>query len=302
MQKSALKPLFPASERKPRRKKGSFDRVAEQSGRRLRYSTIGRVLLWYKALRLSPSYELARQFRAGELPEGTTLPADFDTVLSVFDDLGNVQVDVDQWFNDRAFRAFGHGGQRPSIVSLGIVRHGTDGDPIGPVIANLDNFAKTAWIEQGERTTLIAAIPNGLPKAQIMKQIAAILDSIPATERDVSPVAPKYKLQGNGAVPASAKKYISCVERKAAKPDLKLWQIGAAVKLSSTYSHWFDPSTTRTLDEQAGARIALKILTSRALHRGHMIAENAARGIFPSYAKCEHAVPIDWAELGKRLD
>ena len=35
---------------------------------------------------------------------------------------------------------------------------------------------------------------------------------------------------------------------------------------------------------------ALKILTSRAISRGRMIAENAARGVFPSYAPCTHPV------------
>lgn len=33
-----------------------------------------------------------------------------------------------------------------------------------------------------------------------------------------------------------------------------------------------------------------------------MIAENAARGIFPSYQPCENAVAPDWRELGNLLE
>jgi hypothetical protein len=286
-------------ESKPiRRKKGFGDRMVENDGRRLRFSRVSHAFIWYSALRLSPSYELARQCMLGELPENAVLPEDFETVLSVFDDLGDVQVDIEQWVNDRAFRAFGHGGKKPSVVPLGIVRHDGDVGQFENARDKLYKFAASDWIE----TSLVAIIPNGLSKAQMMKQIAAMLDDIPPADRDVSPVAPKYKILAKGRTLSSTRKYLRCVERRAANPELTLWQIGNKVGLSSTYRRWFDPKTNRTDEEQADARNALKILTSRALHRGHMIAENAARGIFPSYAKCEHAIPIDWTALRQRLD
>lgn len=294
-------PLFSRADKRRKKGKGRFDRTVEQDGRRLRYSEIGRVYQWYRALRISPSYELARRFRAGELPDGAVLPADFEAVLAVFDDLGDVREEIDEWTNGRAFRAFGQGGQKPSTVRLGVIRYGGEADPLASVKDSLDRFAESTWIEQGERTSLVAVIPGGLSRAQMVKQITAMLDNIPPTERDLSPVAPKYRILGNGAVPPSVRKYMSCVERKAAKPDLTLWQIGAAVKLSSTYSGRLDPAAKPDRHQQTDDRIALKILTSRAIHRGHMIAENAARGIFPSYAKCPNAVAIDWAKLGERL-
>jgi hypothetical protein len=44
-------------------------------------------------------------------------------------------------------------------------------------------------------------------------------------------------------------------------------------------------------------RMMLTILTSRAILRARMISENAARGVFPTYKKCEHAIENDLAAL-----
>lgn len=294
-------PLFATSSSKPKRKRGSYDRVVERDGRSLRYSGIGRAGAWYSALLISPSYELARQCRAGVLPERAKLPADFDAVLSVYDDLGDVRREIDEWLNDRAFRAFGYGGEKPSVTGLGVVRYDGELGQFDAVRDNLYGFERVTWVEQGERTSLIAVIPNGLSKAQIVKQIMAMLDDIPATERDLSPAAPKYEVLAKGKAMSSVRKYLRCVEHRARKPSMTLWQIGAAVKLSTMYNGRLDPKAKPAGDVDVKDRTALKILTSRAIQRGHMIAENAARGTFPSYAKCSDAMAIDWIALAERL-
>ena len=54
---------------------------------------VGFYLLWMEYLAISPSYELARRYRNHALTkdEQQHLPADFDTVLGVYEDLGDVQ-------------------------------------------------------------------------------------------------------------------------------------------------------------------------------------------------------------------
>ena len=71
-------------------------------------------------------------------------------------------------------------------------------------------------------------------------------------------------------------------------------------KLSTAHSDYIKANRNRPDVDLTTERNALKILTSRALLRGHMIAENAARGIFPSYAKCEHALPVDYGFIKAR--
>lgn len=257
--------------------------IVEQDGRKLSLSGIGRTRHWYDALQLSPSYELARQHNAGTLPADAILPADFDTVRAVYDDLGDVTLGIDEWVDKYAFTAFGRGGEKPSVSSLGVIRYGD-----GQTTHRLDDFTASTWIAQGERSTLIAAIPLGMTKAQILNQVAALLDDMQPTDRDTSPVIPKYKVEASPLVRETAIKYLRCLKLRRRNPKMPLWQIGLKAKLSDTYVGLMKKSEDgKGTDDE---RKMLKEMTSRAVSRGHMVAENAARGIFPSYKKCPHAI------------
>ena len=90
---------------------------------------LGFYLLWLEYLAVSPSYELARKFRAGTLtPEDEgRLPADFDAVLAVYDDLGDVQrISFDDWWRGRGLKHFGFQSERPQVRRLGTLRSGED--------------------------------------------------------------------------------------------------------------------------------------------------------------------------------
>ncbi|WP_313737298.1 hypothetical protein [Sphingobium yanoikuyae] len=257
--------------------------------------------LWFQFLRISPSYELARRFRAGELPDKTALPDDFETVLSVYDDLGDVQDNTFiHWWRAVAIRQFGMESGNPALTRLGVISYDDEDDRLMRLRSSVRDYLAEEWLDQVQPTTIIAAIPVGAPKAQIMKQLSAMIDAIASEERSLNrrllgQNAP-YRLARTAKLHrTSTFKYLRCLMTKARLPDAKLWQIGAIVKLSSTYSERLDSMTKPGRHQQTEDRTALKILTSRALHRGHMIAENAARGIFPSYAKCPSASPMDFA-------
>lgn len=242
---------------------------------------------------MSPSYELARQMRAGQLPAGTKLPDDFEDVLSVYDDLGDVRhVSFDDWWISTGMEFFGHHGDKPRVGFVATLS-AKRADLAQQVQQKADEYVQGRWVQQGKQRSAVVAIPLGLTKAQVVKQIAAILDQYPENQKGFVREAPKYQLDGTKHDSKSLFKYIACLWLKAAKPDLTLWQIGAGAKLSTFYSDQKKREKQPDYD-QTGDRIALKILTSRALNRGRMIAENAARGIFPSYAKCEHALPLDY--------
>ena len=79
---------------------------------------VGFYMLWMEYLAISPSYELARRFRADALSpdEVNALPEDFSEVLAVYDDLGDVQrVIFQSWWKDRALAVFGHEGTKPRV-------------------------------------------------------------------------------------------------------------------------------------------------------------------------------------------
>ena len=61
-------------------------------------------MLWFEYLALSPSYQLAHLERTNRLPKSqhADLPKDFDRVLEVYDDFGDVQrVLFHTWWRER---------------------------------------------------------------------------------------------------------------------------------------------------------------------------------------------------------
>lgn len=281
----------------PYRKSPSFTRIGDKWARS---EEIEWLSLWRQFLRISPSYELARKCRAGELTGAEALPADFDAVLAVYDNLGDV-IDglfVD-WWRDRGIWHFGQQGEKPSPSLIGAIRHDRGDEPIPRLNASVDTYIKDTWLGQGQPAAIVAAIPIGLSKAQIAKWIDAMLTEHGCTEQAEKPLEPTYKLFGKKLHRRSVFQYMRVLLTKADNPDMPLWQIGAKVKLSPHYNLLLSKSEDGrgTIVERKN----LKELTSRALLRGHMIAENAARGVFPHYARCPLAVPFDWAETRERM-
>ncbi|OJY71253.1 MAG: hypothetical protein BGP16_11765 [Sphingobium sp. 66-54] len=274
------------------------DIIREDGGTWTTFVAMRRIHEWFEFLQFSPSYELARRHRAGQQLEN--LPADFDAVLAVYDDLGDVSGNYADWWLAGANRQFGHSGARPCVVSLGLTS--SERPQFDRIAEAVGRYAQADWIMQGERTTLVAAIPAGLSKGAIIKQIAAMLDELPEHDRVLSPQAPKYQPTGKKLDWGSVGKYRRCLCEKRDNPTATLWQIGAAVRLSTMYDGRLDPTAKPAGEVDAKDRTALKILTSRALRRGHMIAENAARGIFPTYAACQNAVPLDWERIRRQRE
>ncbi len=259
--------------------------------------------LWFQFLLRSPSYELARRFMAGEA--GLDLPADFEAVLRVFDDFGDVQgVQFRHWWRDVGFHHFGWEGEKPKLTRLGVIAFDDVDDRLARMRSSVRDYLDEEWLDQAQPTTIIAAIPVGVPKAQIMKQLSGMIDAVTNDERDsgrkLAKPSTSYALARTGKLHRpSVWKYLRCLMIKAQQPELPLWGIGLKAKLSSTYSGMLDPQNPPPKHKEADYKNSLKILTSRALLRGHMIAENAARGLFPSYAKCEHALPVDYEFIRK---
>jgi hypothetical protein len=260
----------------------------------------GYFMLWFEFLALSPSYELARRHRAGKLTEAdqARLPSDFDRVLSVFDDLGDVQRQLFlPWWRNQGFEHFGYQGSAPRVTRVGILSSKKKKSPsMGPLG---DRYIKGAWEHQGKQETLIVAIPVGLTKTVITRQINSMLKRIDEDKKTLKPALAKYQLVGKRHHKDTLLRYLRVAFVKSAAPKATLWQIGARTKVSATYSSELDFFQKLPRGEATYDRSMLSILTSRALNRARMLSENAARGVFPSYAPCPNALEFDWQETYK---
>ncbi|WP_375698443.1 hypothetical protein [Pseudophaeobacter sp. TrK17] len=252
-------------------------------------------LLWFDYLAISPSYELARRHRSGTLrdKDRERIPADFDAVLRVYDDLRNVQrVLFPKWWRDVGFDMFGAEGEAPRVTRIGRLNAETE-------IHTLKSqaFAKGAWVQQGKQPTMLVAIPLGMPKGRITRQLNAMINRFPEDERYIKPPNTKYPLLGKRHHSATLFRYLFTVWVRGLMPDKELWRVGVRARVSETYSSVLRHDAQVVPGQDRYDREMLTIITSRALLRGRMIAENAARGRFPSYATCPHAVEFDYPEV-----
>ena len=264
---------------------------------------VGFYLLWMEYLAISPSYELARRYRNNDLsaPELAMLPQDFERVLEVYDDLGGIQRQVFRtWWQERAMQVFGHEGARPRVVKFDTLR--PNRNKRAP--ERLLEFIDEEWTQQAQPNTALLAIPLGLTKAQITRQVAKILERYSAEHRRPHKPMAKYPLLGTRQRKDTLFRYLAVVWFRAAMPRQTLWRVGARAKVSDTYSPEVDPRARIKRGEDTYDREMLAVLTSRAYNRGVALAENAARGRFPSYDMPEHAVEPNlhqlWDLIGSR--
>jgi len=251
-------------------------------------------LLWFQFLQISPSYEIARRRQSGLFTDDDRVlrPADFNEVLAVYDDLGDVlHPPFNDWWQDRGIENFGYHGDKPTVRQIATLQRGRNVQ--ARFWEQATAYLEGKWQTEGQQNTLIIAIPANLPKARILKKVAQFLDATGAEEKRLKAEPPKYRLHGKKHDEGSLIRYLEAVKCRALNPDVPLWKIGAMIGLSQTYSKRLANAASDddcAKDASPDDKNALKILTSRAISRGRIIAENAARGVFPSYAACPNQV------------
>lgn len=255
--------------------------------------------LWWEYLQISPSYVLAHRERTGALTEADhlRLPADFDVVLSVYDNLGPLhEVTFIDWWRDKGATHFGYRGSKPSIHYLGGLAKEFN-DPLASLTRKAEDYIKGAWVEQGLQRSAIVSIPLGMPRSRILREIDSLISRFREEDKVIDVAPPTYLILNVKKDYNSLFRYLEVIWTRCAYWPAKLFEVGVIAQLSTAYSLRIAKGEGTAEDKHA-----LKILTSRAVYRGLMIAENAARGVFPSYSKCQHAVKADWLEMRKALN
>lgn len=260
-------------------------------------------LAWFDYLALSPSYDLARRLTNNDAPRGVTLPDDIDLVLDIYRDFGDVQhSDLMGWWRSNRISLFGQPGDDPTIEVFGTLSPNGDRQP--PLDARLMGYRENAWVDQDRPGMVIVGVPAGLPDADMLKAIHEAFERESVRDHEPEYPAAKYLLQGGKHHMATVARYWRVLKCRSDKVDMPLWQVGLTAGVSDTHAP--EPITdAAVLDGAQHDKQSLKVLTLRALNRGHAMAENAARGIFPSHKPHEHALALDYdklAELSRRRE
>jgi len=258
--------------------------------------------LWLEYLAVSPSYELARRHRSGILTvqDEADLPADFDRVLSVYDNLGDVQsVSFNDWWRHSGAKHLQAENEASAVAHLAtLLREPTSDENL---YAALADFREQTWTKQGMPDTLIVAIPKDLNYSVIVHQLKGLIDWKRPKQRQQLVNQPTYKIVGKRMHWRVLMRYLYVLYYRAILPNAKRWQIGAHTGISSMHSANFDPVLYTPKEEDKDSMDTLGILTNRALSKALMISENAARGVFPSHKKVPGKVKFNFPELRDRM-
>ncbi|MBO9422370.1 hypothetical protein J7481_22860 [Labrenzia sp. R4_2] len=260
---------------------------------------IYRYVLWFEYLAISPSYELARRHFAGEDLNPDLLPADFETVLSVYEDLGDVQQHLfRQWWREVGLSNFGFGCEKPKVWMTGFTYEGFDPDSLADEVGY---FFNEEWLDYGQQETIILAIPMGLPMSEIAKQVDEYIKRFSKQNRTLKIPEPKYKLTEGKFRADALRRYYRLVQYQARHPLEPHWKVGLLAPIRDLQNDKAQNQHNSSERPDADRRKNLASGTWRSIEQARMIAENAARGSFPNYSRCEHALKFNFKTLGKTL-
>jgi len=263
--------------------------------------TVGYQLM-FEFIRLSPSYELARKYHAEGLSaaEKKNLPPDFDLVLTTYELFGDVQrILFRQWWIKIGIKVFGNPFAKPKVHKVVDLNGGQD-ITSDQIKSEINHYLQDIRRDQGLPGAVIVAIPLGLKKAEVKRQVEKILLQSTAQKQVVK--KPVKQLEGQRLRPDVLFNGLRLLWFKAAKPQWEDWRLGVFAELSKPYAKVLDINAPRrtTNSLEADDRNIMARTTNRALKKYQFIAENAARGRFPVEDALHHA-DFDYSNLAKRI-
>lgn len=259
--------------------------------------------LMFEFLRISPSYELARKARTKKLTaeDRRSLPSDFDQVLKTYDLFGDVNcVLFRSWWLRRGLKVFGNPYAKPKVHAVSLL--GANADiSLSQLDADLGMNLRDQRRDEGLNASLLVALPLSLKTSEVLKQVKKLLDA----NRDqvgTSTHQPKIKLSGKRLHANAIFKGLRLLWFKAAKPKWELWRLGAKAQFSESYSSVLKPDAPKkiVMPLDVDDRRAMTKITFRALNKFLLMAENAARGKFPSSDPVEMS-EFDFPKIAQRL-
>jgi hypothetical protein len=267
-------------------------------------------------LRISPSYALATEIRSKKMNKSqakkrildlysksstkiarSNLINDFDKVFETYNIYGDIsKLDFEAWWKMKGIFIYGSEYRKPKVHQIARIDKNEKQDAF--FYKALDfHFNKIRPLED-DPPALIISIPLGMPKRGLLKQVSKYIDSMkvvlpPKSKRAKIPMATK-RLRAD-----VYNKMIRLIWCKAANPDLAQWELAIKAKISPKLTQDLNTNTKPSIFN-VDQRIKLNVVTSRMLTKAKLVAENTARGQFPS-DKALILPSFDYNEIYKRI-
>lgn len=281
----------------------------------------GYVMLMLEFLRISPSYALAKKIRESKLSESkikqliidlyskekreplskseiNQVLVNFNQVLETYDLFGDVsKTPFKEWWLKRGLDIYGSPHNKPKVCQIARIEMDEVFEP--HFNKNLEQYLGKIRFTEGNPTSLVLGVPLGMPKSYLLRQISKLIDLAG------SPLPLKSQ---RASRPLAAKRLRSeplfiqlrTIMYRARLPEVQLWKIGIHAKVSPKHGKVLNLELKKKTAASSQPKEHMAMLTSRALLKAKYVAENAARGIYPSSKKV--LIPhYDFNELYERM-
>lgn len=261
----------------------------------------------FTLLQVSPTYELARLYRSGNCSAEfqNHLPNDFEKVLNTYDKFGSV-MDIEnyRWLKKIPRRYFGRQHVDPPLQTLGFIGiKNEDSFTTENLFEDLNEFLAAYKRLQDDSVYQVVAVNTkfGLPDLLEdfkfhMKKMRRYLPN----KNEVVIADEKVELKMERLHISKISKGAELLMEKVANPSLPNWRLGVRVNFSSTFNKRIK-NQNLSLEEIKVAQVEYGKLVYRAIKKFERMAENAARGNFPSDEKIEYR-KFDYAAIQKRMN
>lgn len=268
-----------------------------------------RFSLLFRLLQMSPSYELARRFRAGERSKKfrASLPTDFAEVLATYDRFGDVtKTHVFDWINFVCLSHFAPDAHEDAVMNLGNLSAGGSKEDLNDILRNLNAFSKELNSRKSSPIYGIFLVNQEAGMPRLIREFKSQFiwhksDVLKLNRQRYSASASELTLHKERLHIEKLKAGIKLLELKVKDPMIVNWRLGYKAKFSKTLVTRIANvnNVYEAIDVQL-SKVELGKTTYRALRKFERIAENSARGRFPSDAAVEF-LNFDYFEIALRL-
>jgi hypothetical protein len=248
---------------------------------------------FYLYLKQSITYQLALDYiAAGEVRDTNTFyPADFDTVVAVAKDLGDVNsISFETWWR-RIRTYFGHHGERDLprvLVKLPLLKQNPAASICEAAKGIYPPMTRIGW------TSYYVELPASATRAEMVRLVDQIQAEIKANKEGFT--AAKYRLnvsKVNDQTLDLGHEFLNLFQNT----NLTMWRIGTKIGLSETFGQVLSPDLPKVRNELSDEKRILGIMTNKLKLKAISLAENAARGQFPSTARLPYVPDYRQAKL-----
>jgi hypothetical protein len=240
-------------------------------------------------LKLSPSYKLVCEWaRKGSKVIPKNAPKDWKQLVKTYEDFGDDwRISESRWWDSRGKALFGIKAAKAQTFAIG------HSDETALINSKIAAQSQNTWQDMGTPECLVLAIPTNQTKQMALKQINAIVRAGNFVSTKPKLIKPKYELIRSKLREPTIK--LGIMALKMYQFGSPLWLIGNRLALSPAHHIKLDDEGILDANELnlAEKKIRLQILASKLVAKAELIAENAARGLYPTDATCRYAIKFE---------